>query len=107
VMPAKRGKSIAKHTEWQTIDDPHCHCLVMERQLLLDMGGFDERYFVSYADLDLLNRLKEKQLQLLQHNGSYIVYHFGLSTDIKERNGVWIKDQESYRQKWNSNHLLS
>ena len=99
VMPAKRGKGIAKRTEWQPIDDPHCHCMVMKRQLLLDMGGFDERFFVTYGDLDLLDRVKEKNLQLLQHNKSYIVFHFGLSTDIKERNTIWAKDEKTYQRK--------
>ena len=99
VMPAKRGNGIIKRTEWQSISNPHCHCMVMKRQLLLDMGGFDERYFVTYGDLDLLDRVKEKGLQLLQHNKSYIVFHFGLSTDIKERNKIWAKDQKTYQQK--------
>ena len=99
VMPAKRGNGIIKHTEWQSISNPHCHCMVMERQLLLDMGGFDERYFVTYGDLDLLDRVKEKDLQLLQHNKSYIVFHFGLSTDIKERNSIWAKDEKTYQQR--------
>jgi len=104
VMPAKKGNSVIKRingkiqTEWQPIDKPNCHCMVIERQLLLDMGGFDESYFVTYGDLDLLDRLKEKNLQLLQHNKSYIVYHFGLSTDIKGRNKIWAKDRKTYQQ---------
>jgi len=75
--------------------------------LLLDMGGFDESYFVSYGDLDLLSRLKQKHLQLLQHNGSYIVYHFGLSVDTRERDTAWIKDRKTYQKKWGTSQLLS
>ena len=100
VMPAKRGgDTIKKNAEWQPIEKPNCHCMVMERKLLLDMGGFDEKYFAYMADLDLLNRLREKELQLLQHNESYIVYHFGLSTDIKNRNKIHAKDEKLYQQK--------
>ena len=107
VMPAKRGNSIIKRingktqTEWQSIVNPHCHCMFMERKLLLDMGGFDENYFAYMADLDLLDRLREKGLQLLQHNKSHIIFHFGLSKDIKERNEIHARDYKTYQAKWN------
>ncbi|KKK54399.1 hypothetical protein LCGC14_3085130, partial [marine sediment metagenome] len=43
---------------WQPVTRCACHFMVVARDLLTDLGGLDERYFVAYADWDLLNRIE-------------------------------------------------
>ncbi len=77
-----------------------CQCLVIARQLLTCLDGFDERYFVAYADWDLLNRIEKRGLVLLQHNDSTITEHIGLSKRDPGKRAIWNRDRAVYDKAW-------
>ena len=100
VMPRTEGIGKEEPQDWQPIKRPQCSCIVIERALLFEIGGLDERYFIAYADWDLLNRLEERGLRVLQHNQSRIREHYGLSRATKGKRAIWAKDRAVYQQQY-------
>lgn len=77
-----------------------CHCMVVGRDLLTRMGGLDERYFVAYADWDLLTRMAVGGLGIVVDRESRITAHAGLSGDLPGKRAVWDRDRAAYRAVW-------
>ena len=100
VMPYHKGWNLVSPSEWQPMEKCRCHFMVIRRQLLLDIGKLDERYFVAYADWDLLNRLEMQKLKILQHNKSEIRWHYHLSSRLPEKSMIWDKDRAAYDKQW-------
>lgn len=86
--------------DWQPIRRCACQCMVVRRDLLMAMGGLDERYFVAYADWDLLNRMAVSGLALRQHNRSRLTAHLGLSGELPTKRPIWDRDRAAYRAVW-------
>jgi glycosyltransferase involved in cell wall biosynthesis len=101
VVPRSPGfdKAIGARS-WQPVARCACQCMVMARGLLADLGGLDERYFVAYADWDLLSRVEARGLSLLQHNGSTITEHAGLSGRLPGKKEIWRRDRALYDEAW-------
>lgn len=104
VTPVSEGFAARKGGEvpgeWQAVTTCACQCIVMDTARLRAMGGLDERYFVAYADWDLLNRLASGGLALRQHNRSRITEHLGLSGTLPGKQEMWARDRAAYRAVW-------
>ncbi|NHW60087.1 glycosyltransferase family 2 protein, partial [Escherichia coli] len=59
--------------------------LLMKRELYLDIGGLDERYFMYGEDIDLCYTLINKGFQNYYYGAYSILHHKGQSTvkDLK------------------------
>lgn len=61
-------------------------CLLMSRQLFIDIGGFDEIDFgVAYNDVDLCYRLVDKGLRCVYSAGSELVHYEGHSRGYEDK----------------------
>jgi len=86
-------------SEWETFEDCYCNFMVVKRETLNFINGFDEKFVTAYADWDLLNKLRD--LGLVRHNLS-VVEHIGLSAtvpNIEEKRAVWAKDLSQFEGK--------
>jgi len=62
--------------------------MLMERNVYLDAGGFDERYFMYGEDVDLSYTLQKKGLHNYYYPGTSIIHYKGEST---VRDAVYMK----------------
>jgi glycosyltransferase involved in cell wall biosynthesis len=76
-----------------------CNFMLMRRKVFVELGGFNERFFVAYGDWDLICRMRAAGYKTLQHNES-IVQHIGLSDDNKDKERIWDADRAVYRELW-------
>lgn len=72
-------------------------CLLTSKKLFLDLGGFDEKYFFYFEDIDFCLRAKRAGLRLL-YQPKALVYH-GYGTTIY-RQGVEKILYLGYRSRW-------
>ena len=54
-------------------------CLLVRRDLFEAVGGFDERYPVTYGDVDLCRRLRQRDLHVVVTPHARLLHHEGLS----------------------------
>lgn len=100
VYPAMEGWERGPD-EWSEPVKVPCNMLFMRREVF---DGFDERYFVAYADWDFIMRLRKGGFQTLQHNHS-VVSHIGLSSANPKKAAMWNKDRAVFRKKWRRKSL--
>jgi len=62
------------------VDQPMGACLMVRREAFAAIGGFDERFFVYYEDLDLCLRLKQAGGRILMLPGPAIIHALGGTT---------------------------
>jgi N-acetylglucosaminyl-diphospho-decaprenol L-rhamnosyltransferase len=64
----------------QEIDaQPMGACIVMHRDLFLQLGGFDEDYFLFFEDVDLFYRLKKAGKKVFMDTGAKVIHDGGAS----------------------------
>ena len=76
--------------------------LLLQRELILDVGGFDPAFFILFEDLDLSLRLRMRGHVLLSVENA-IVHHRGGTPGISFRSGPNYPDQRAFfhaRNRW-------
>ncbi len=68
------------HEKEQEVDALSGCCMMVQRRLLDDLGGFDGDYFMYGEDLDLCYHIKGKGYRILYFPGTRIVHFKGEST---------------------------
>jgi GT2 family glycosyltransferase len=77
----------------------------MRREVFDRLEGFDDRYFVAYADWDLIMTARMEDLRTVQHNRS-TVRHIGLSNANPKKQQMWSKDRSVFRSTWGVERLI-
>ncbi|MEX2425857.1 MAG: glycosyltransferase family 2 protein, partial [Thermomicrobiaceae bacterium] len=62
------------------IDHPLGACMLVRREVIEDVGGFDPGYFVYSEEIDLCRRIADAGWTILCAPGSRVVHHGGQST---------------------------
>lgn len=80
-------------------------CLMIRKKLFMEVGGFDEKFRVSYNDVDLCLRIYEKGLQNLYTPYVRLLHHesisVGLPEELKKRDTVEFKDaKQLFVKRW-------
>lgn len=86
---------------WDEKEYIACNCMIMLRSTIQKLGGFDEQFFVAYADWDLIQRIRRNGGRILQHNNSF-VKHMGSSDKNPKKKEIWDRDYKKYLSKWGS-----
>ncbi len=91
------------------VDAVTAACLLMGRSLFTRLGGFDaEQLAISFNDVDLCLRIRDKGLPVLLHTGVCLVHHESVSrhSDRLPKNRTRALQEHSYMQfRWR--HLLA
>ncbi len=79
-------------------------CFVVSRALLIELGGFDERFFLTYGDTDFLERARERTVEPVSLRGA-IAFHGGSVTRRRELGmdgdiARDLKDRKAFEKKW-------
>jgi glycosyltransferase involved in cell wall biosynthesis len=97
--------TVNKTLEWQNKEYISCNMMFMRTDTFKKIGMFDERFFVAYADWDIVKKVQLANLNILQHNKSFI-NHFGLSRYRPNKSSIWRKDFSAYVEKWSESGVL-
>lgn len=93
-----RQSGCDKNLIWQEKKCLACNFMIFRKSFLDESGGFDENFFVAYADWDIIKRALDSGRKILQHNNSY-VQHYGYSRQNKEKGKIWKKDWLVFQNK--------
>ncbi len=80
-------------------------CMVIRKEIFIDIDGFDESFAVSFNDLDLCLRLREKGYTNIVNPHAVLYHHEGLSrgSDFTGRNKKrYLKECKLITKKWNN-----
>lgn len=78
-------------------------CLMMRKEVFEEIGGFDEGYGITFGDIDLCLRLREKGYLIVWTPYSEL-YHDELKTrgydNTEEKRGRFEREESLFRSKW-------
>ncbi len=76
-------------------------CLLVRKELFLNIGGFDDRYFPGYyEDVDLCLKIKEKNLTTIYQPRSEVYHHEHGSTNREELKRMIRTNRIKFLSKW-------
>lgn len=100
-----RFSSVNKNVEWQLKEYLSCNFMMFRKSTFEKLGGWDEDFFVAYADWDMIRRIMNSGLKIYQHNKSSID-HFGLSRHDPQKGLKWRTDFQTFIKKWGAEGQL-
>jgi GT2 family glycosyltransferase len=73
---------------------------IMSKQLFLQIGGFDEKFFLYYEDVDLCKRIR-KQGKKIKISSEMVIIHFGGGSHIdkNKQKAAYFLSQDYYFKK--------
>ena len=79
-------------------------CLLVRRDVLIEVGAFDENFFLYFEDIDLCLRIKQKGYRLVYLPQAKVYHEGGASTSLDETSSrfEYRKSQLYFYQKHNS-----
>jgi GT2 family glycosyltransferase len=87
--------------DFRPVQQPELTCLLLRRQVFLDVGLFDERFFLYFNDPDFFARFKQKNLLVYYAPQAHVV-HYG-SSSIRgyiDRSFDWHRGRQLYYWKY-------
>ncbi len=75
-------------------------CLATRAALFKELGGFDERYFFSYEDVDLCLRARRRGLRSIYCRDSVLVHHESATKPEGPAHASRGKAQELFIERW-------
>lgn len=90
-------------SSWGMREGIPCNCILMKRRIYESLGGYDPRYFVAYADWDLVTKAWNAGLKVERVKGSKLS-HQGASEKNHQKRELWNKDRDAYVEKWCKTH---
>lgn len=66
-----------KYSQTQQVDWVTGAAMLVKRDIFEKIGGFDERFFLSYEDIDLCKRVNEHEGKVIYYPYSQIIHHKG------------------------------
>lgn len=98
LQPYTEGEQPVDGWEWQEIRHIPCNFMVMKRSVFEEIGGFYEGYHTSHADTELVRRLWQRRLKVMQHNHSGVI-HIGRSSADPEKRSIWAADRRVFEER--------
>lgn len=98
LLPAVVPAGAASEPRWIT-----GACMMLERDVFLDVGGFDERFFMYWEDVDLCRQLWEHQLRVRVDARVTLSHVGGLSqSSALEKYRHAARSRDLYLAKWSA-----
>ena len=80
----------------QEVDQPMGAGLMVKKEALDDVGGFDDKYFMFFDEVDLCYRIKQKGWKIMYFPQVTIIHHRAKSVDFAFEKG-WSMDKEFHK----------
>jgi GT2 family glycosyltransferase len=68
-----------QHDDERQVDQPEGACLLVRRQVIEDVGLFDEGFFMLFEEVDWCYRIKQKGWQIWFTPKAQVIHHYGQS----------------------------
>jgi len=68
----KSHRQISKNNDFDVIDSIHGSCMFINKKNFLDIGGFDENFFLYFEETEFCYRAKQKNYKSYQTNNSKV-----------------------------------
>jgi len=79
------------------VDQPMGSCLMLRRETLEELGGFDEKFSMFFNDVDLCYRIKNAGWKIYFYPGTQVIHHKGASTRKVKRRMIWFSHLAFYK----------
>ena len=88
------------------VDYCSCACLLVRKELLYDLGGFDEVYSPAYyEDADLCFEVRRLGYRVVYQPAAKIIHHQFGSSSREEAMALYLKNMSAFAAKWR--HVLN
>lgn len=75
--------------------------LIVSREAYLDVGGFDDRYFMYYEDTDFCREINKAGYKIRFFTAAHIIHLWGSSiSSSASRKKMYYESQDKYFRKW-------
>ncbi len=78
-------------------------CLLTKRSVWQQVGGFDEKFAVSYNDVDFCLAIRSEKLRIIQVNEVELIHHEDVTygeVDSSDKKELWNKESKLMQEKW-------
>ena len=72
-----------KGTEPIKVDWVSGACMIVRKEAIVDVNGFDEKFFLYWEDTDLCKRLKDSGWDIIYYPSAKILHHAGKSSNTR------------------------
>ncbi len=104
------AKACGRHgNRWLEVMYAEGFCILGRRQLLEELGGFDEVTYeqIYFEDADLSRRIQAKGLRCVMAYGTYVWHHGGQTMDRRpERQRLFQENQRRFEARWGKGRKL-
>lgn len=91
------------HSSTQEVDQPEGACLLFRKEVLDEVGWFDENFFMLFEEVDLCYRTKQAGWQIWYYPEAKIIHHYGQSIkQVKAR--MIIHSHRGMYYYWSKHH---
>ena len=88
------------HLSSRDVDQPPGACLLLRRNLVQELGGFDERLWLFFNDVDLCRRIARTGRHIRYLAEAEVLHHGGVSTSkFPDFVGEWNRNRLLYYRK--------
>ncbi|MGC8797787.1 MAG: glycosyltransferase family 2 protein [candidate division WOR-3 bacterium] len=85
------------YQQFQFVDQPMASCLLCRRQVLTDLGGFDQQFPIYYNDVDLCYRLRQQGGKIAYLPEAKVVHKLGASTSKVKPKMIYENHRSLFR----------
>jgi GT2 family glycosyltransferase len=102
-LPASSHGYFGRINIVQDISAVTAACMMMRKEVLLEVGGFDDQLSIAFNDVDLCLKIRQKGYLIIYTPYASLYHHESLSRgqdDTPEKYGRFVKEINYIRKKW-------
>lgn len=80
----------------QTVDWISGACMVIRRKAIMQVGGFDDGFFMYWEDADLCKRLKDAGWSIIYYPQTQVYHHIGKSSNTRPLRSIFHFHKSCY-----------
>ena len=85
------------HRSRRSVDQPQGACLLFRRQLLEEVGFWDETFPMFFSDVDWCRRVKSRGYEIVFEPAAQVVHHKGVSVLQRRAQMIWSSHRSFYK----------
>ncbi|MCI0513412.1 glycosyltransferase family 2 protein [candidate division KSB1 bacterium] len=99
-----RHKFASQFQHQQAVDWITGACILTRAKLVMELGGFDEKMFMFFEDVDLCKRIQKAGCRIVYFPDAKVIHHQGVTYKAKKNTtkAIYRQSQKYYYTKHNS-----